>query len=94
MSTSRALSQLAADENDDEEFTVHPSGHVTAHGLEDASTHEDQPSTNTRKVRAKFTRSRTHNEQLAVVPCGMILGRDTMFGAEGIASVAVGHSNL
>ncbi|KAN0096936.1 hypothetical protein V8E55_001382 [Tylopilus felleus] len=87
-STSRALSQLTANENDNEEFTVHSSGHVTAHSLEDVSTHQDQPLANTRKVCAKFTRSRTHNGQLAVAPCGMILGRDTMFGAEGIASVA------
>ncbi|KAF8547820.1 hypothetical protein OG21DRAFT_1599609 [Imleria badia] len=41
-----------------------------------------------KKVKAKFTRSWTHNEQLAVAPCGIILGRDTMFGAEAISSIA------
>ena len=30
-----------------------------------------------------------HNKQLTVAPCGMILRQDTMFGVEGIASVAV-----
>lgn len=43
---------------------------------------------------AKFTRSRTHNEQLTVASCGMILGRDTMFGAEGVVSVAVSHQSI
>ncbi|KAF8545581.1 hypothetical protein OG21DRAFT_1370836, partial [Imleria badia] len=47
-----------------------------------------QPPANAKKVRAKFTCSRTHNEQLAVAPCGMIIGWDMMFGAEGIASIA------
>lgn len=90
----RALSQLTADDNGNKEFTVHPGSHVTADGFEDEAMHQDPPPVSvntTRKVHAKFTCSRTHNEQLAVAPCGMILGWDTMFGAEGIASVAVNH---
>ena len=47
--------------------------------------------TNT-KLHAKFTCVQTHNEQLVVTSCGIILGCDIMFGAEGVASVAVSHS--
>ncbi|KIJ05333.1 hypothetical protein PAXINDRAFT_93606 [Paxillus involutus ATCC 200175] len=39
------------------------------------------------KLRAQFGRKRTHNEQLIVAPCGMILSRETFYGAEGVASV-------
>jgi hypothetical protein len=55
--------------------------------IQDASATVSQPQH--KKIRAKFTHSRLHNEQLVVAPCGVILGRDTMFGAEGIASVTV-----
>lgn len=80
----RALSQLTAVDNE-EVFDVDPSGLVT-----DAdSPASTLPAPSYKKLQAKLTRSRTHNEQLAVAPCGMILGRDTMFGAEGVASVAV-----
>jgi len=82
---SRALSQLAVVDNNNEEFEIDPTGHVVGA----ASQTSTQPAATHKKLRAKFTRSRTHNEQLAVAPCGMILGRDTMFGAEGVASVAV-----
>lgn len=42
-----------------------------------------------RKLRAQFGRRRTHNEELFVAPCGMILARETFFHAEGVASVIV-----
>ena len=42
------------------------------------------------KPRARFGRRRTHNEQLVVATCGVILGRATMFGSEGIDGVMVG----
>lgn len=41
------------------------------------------------KPRARFGRRRTHNEQLVVATCGVILGRATMFGSEGIDGVMV-----
>jgi hypothetical protein len=28
-----------------------------------------------------------HNEQVIVAPCGMIIARETFYGAEGVASV-------
>ncbi|KAG1890516.1 uncharacterized protein F5891DRAFT_964873, partial [Suillus fuscotomentosus] len=39
------------------------------------------------RLRAQFGRKRTHNEQLIVSPCGMILAQEMFFGAEGVASV-------
>lgn len=41
------------------------------------------------KPRARFGRCRTHNEQLVVATCGVIIGRATMFGSEGIDGVCV-----
>jgi hypothetical protein len=42
-----------------------------------------------KKIRAQFGRKRTHNEQVIVAPCGMIIARETFYGAEGVASVVV-----
>ena len=42
-----------------------------------------------RKLRAYFGRRRTHNEQIIMRPCGVILSWATLFGSEGIASVNV-----
>ena len=41
------------------------------------------------KLRAVFGRRRTHNEQLCVATCGIILGRATFFGSEGPYGVVV-----
>ncbi|KZO97680.1 hypothetical protein CALVIDRAFT_479910 [Calocera viscosa TUFC12733] len=41
-----------------------------------------------RTMKAKFGRSWTHNEQLIVRPCGIIVARATFYGAEAISSVA------
>ncbi|KAF8581031.1 hypothetical protein K439DRAFT_1648016 [Ramaria rubella] len=57
--------------------------------LEDASTaHEPEghcagkPSSGNKKIHARFGRRRTHNEELCVATCGVILGRATFFGSE------------
>ena len=42
-----------------------------------------------KRIRAQFGRKRTHNEQIIVAPCGMIITRETFYGAEGVASVVV-----
>lgn len=42
-----------------------------------------------RKIKAKFNRIRTHNEQTAVRPCGVCLGRVTMYGAEAVSNILV-----
>jgi hypothetical protein len=41
------------------------------------------------RIRAQFGRKRTHNEQIIVAPCGMIIARETFYGAEGVGSVIV-----
>ena len=48
-----------------------------------------KPDEGNTKPRARFGRRRTHNEQLVVATCGVILGRATMFGSEGIDGVRV-----
>ena len=47
----------------------------------------DQPQR--QKLRAQFGRRRTHNEQIIVAHCGIIIARETIYGAEGVASVVV-----
>lgn len=42
-----------------------------------------------RGLKARFGRKRTHNEQLFVAPCGMIIARETFYNAEAIYSVIV-----
>ncbi|KAG2034067.1 hypothetical protein BDR03DRAFT_984637 [Suillus americanus] len=39
------------------------------------------------KLRAKFGRSQTHNEQIVIHPCGIIVARATMVAAEAISNV-------
>ena len=41
------------------------------------------------RVHAQFGRKRTHNEQIIVAPCGMIIARETFYGAEAVSSVIV-----
>jgi len=41
------------------------------------------------RIRAQFGRRRTHNEQLFVAPCGMIIARETFYHAEALYSVIV-----
>ncbi|KIJ57565.1 hypothetical protein HYDPIDRAFT_104097, partial [Hydnomerulius pinastri MD-312] len=40
-----------------------------------------------RKLRARFGQRRTHNEQLIMRPCGVILARATFFGSEAVSAV-------
>ncbi|KDR70609.1 hypothetical protein GALMADRAFT_76032 [Galerina marginata CBS 339.88] len=46
-----------------------------------------KPDIGNRKLRARFGRRRTHNEQLCVASCGVIVGRATFFGSEALNSV-------
>ncbi|KAJ7210572.1 hypothetical protein B0H12DRAFT_1278150 [Mycena haematopus] len=43
---------------------------------------DGKPEKGNRTVRARFGRKRTHNEQLCVGSCGVILGRATFYGSE------------
>lgn len=42
-----------------------------------------------KRLRAQFGRKRTHNEQIIIAPCGVIIARTTFYGAEAIGSVVV-----
>jgi len=42
-----------------------------------------------KKMRAQFGRMRTHNEQILVAPCGIIIARETFYFSEAIPSVVV-----
>jgi len=42
--------------------------------------------------KARFGRRRTHNEQLVVACCGVIIARGTMYGAEALSGVRVSMS--
>jgi hypothetical protein len=48
-----------------------------------------QESNQKERFRAQFGRRRTHNEQIIVTPCGIIIARETFYGAEGVGSVIV-----
>lgn len=41
------------------------------------------------KLRGTFGRRQTHNEQIIVRPCGIIIARATFFGSESVPQVAV-----
>ncbi|KAH9829417.1 uncharacterized protein C8Q71DRAFT_888422, partial [Rhodofomes roseus] len=41
------------------------------------------------KLRARFGRRWTHNEQLCVATCGVVLGRMTMYGSEAVSGIKV-----
>jgi len=45
------------------------------------------------RIRAQLGRQRTHNEQIIVAPCGIIITRETFYGAEGVGSVIVCQQN-
>jgi len=48
-----------------------------------------KPSSGNRTIRARFCRRRTHNDELCVASCGVILGRKTFYGSEAPSAVRV-----
>jgi hypothetical protein len=50
---------------------------------------DDKPPEGNAKLRIRLNRRRTHNEQLCVSTCGVILGRATFFGSEAVNGVVV-----
>lgn len=64
--------------DDDEDVTLDTSGIC-----------DGKPETGNRHVRARFGRRWTHNEQLCVASCGVILGRATFYGSEAPNGVRV-----
>lgn len=60
---------------------------LTAEDVEESGMEGDmpcpgKPETGNRKIRALFGRRRTHNEQIMVRPCGIVVARQTFFGSE------------
>jgi len=51
-----------------------------------------KPETGNRTVKACFGCKRTHNEQLCIGSCGVILGRATFYGSEALNGVRIHHS--
>ncbi len=71
------------DDDDEEEFTITENG--TALPVDT----QTQAASGLAKLKAQFGRKRTHNEQVIVAPCGMIIARETFYGAEAVSSVVV-----
>lgn len=87
------LEDLAELDTEEVEFEIKPSGEVVA---EEKSPEicPDKPDAGNRRIRAQFGRKRTHNEQVIVAPCGVIIARATFFGAEALKTVAVRHPSF
>jgi hypothetical protein len=84
------ISELADVDEDNEEFEL-LMGKMTSTQANHTS---GLANSQKKKVRAQFGRKRTHNEQIIVAPCGMIMARETFFGAEAVSSVVVSDSLL
>jgi hypothetical protein len=69
------------------------SGHRTVRASRSAKTFDVGDNGNglstSRELRARFTRSWTHNEQLMVRPCGIIIGRATFYNSESLVACKV-----
>jgi hypothetical protein len=50
--------------------------------VQDDAACSSEPKAGKRTIRALFGRRRTHNEQIMVHPCGVIVARQTFFGLE------------
>lgn len=92
------LPELIAPDDDDDEHDWEELGEgsgiygeemdtlIDEHGLCDG-----KPESGNKSVRARFGRRRTHNEELCVGSCGVILGRATFFGSEAPNGVRVSN---
>jgi len=89
------IGELIDDDIEEEEFEVDGQDPNLVHGINEGvsdlhGTSPPQTSSPTKKrISAQFGRQRTHNEQILVAPCGMILVHETFHGAEAIATCAV-----
>jgi hypothetical protein len=79
-------SEVADMDGDEEEFGL-VNGLVLPAGS--AAFTPSGPQARQHKLRAQFGRKRTHNEQIIVAPCGIILARETFYGAEAVSTVVV-----
>jgi hypothetical protein len=84
--------EVADEEGIDKEFIVNGDAGHAAMGVLPmvAADSTNFPQLQVKKrVKANFERKRTHNEQVLVAPCGVILARETFYGAEAISSCVV-----
>lgn len=88
----------AIDDDGEEWFETDTGGRVQVHrdvnpgsiGVDDSVPCEAAKSdTGNRKFKALFGASRTHNEQILVRPCGVIVSRATFYHAEAVSNVLV-----
>lgn len=85
----RSLEEVADEEGIDEEFIVNDDASMGVLPMV-AATSTNFPQLQVKKrVKANFGRKRTHNEQVLVTPCGVILARETFYGAEAISTCVV-----
>jgi hypothetical protein len=54
----------------------------------------DKPAVGNRTVRAEFGQKKSHNEELAVTSCGVVIGRKTFLGSEGPENILVCYNYL
>jgi hypothetical protein len=55
---------------------------------------EDSSVRKVKIFKGQFGRRRTHNEQLIIAPCGIILARETFYHSEAFSAVAVSFSTF
>jgi hypothetical protein len=92
---------LGASENDDLDVEVLDGGTVrVALRMEEGSVEEinnlierceGKSGAGNTRPRARFGRRATHNEEICVASCGVMLGRATFFGSEAPNGVKVSH---
>ncbi|KAF7354501.1 hypothetical protein MVEN_01139400 [Mycena venus] len=73
----------ASEDDDEVVFEMGPSGPIEL----DVDDCDGKPETGNRRLRAIFEGRWTHNEQLIMRPCGVILSRATLFGSEAVSAV-------
>lgn len=76
--------------NDDSEHEEEMVIESTPNGPVEALDCDGKPEEGNRRLRAYFGGRRTHNEQLIMRPCGVILSRATFYGSEAVSAVNVG----
>jgi hypothetical protein len=82
------ITELVKDGNMEDIFEFNRTGQLIPTNSDSALT-----PTGKKTLRAQFGRKYTHNEQLFVAPCGMIMARETFYHAEAIYSVIVSPSS-
>ena len=83
------ISAIAGDATEEDIFDIDPSDNTVL-----PQSNEQVPQKRAIRIRAQFGQKRTHNEQILVAPCGMILGRTMFFGAEAISSCVVSFTSI